>query len=348
MPKADVAGRIRLILVAFVAAVVFCAACPDAHAQAGPPVPDLRWTPSTSASQAGFQCAYAKVPFDYADPTGLSITLSVVRHEPGDPAHRIGTLFMNPGGPGGPGTVDLPAWLSLFSPTMVARFDLVSWDPRGIGDSTAVQCFATEADETAFFAGVPQDGFPVGAAEKEKWIGRFRAYGRKCLQRNGALLSHTSTADTARDMDLLRRAVGARMLNYIGTSYGTFLGAVYANLFPQTVRAMILDGNLTPSLYTNNGNPDVELSSALRFGSDQGISESLSAFLDLCGQVGPAKCAFSAGSAQQTRAKFDDLLQQLKTKPVVIGNPTVTYAILLKALEGKFFTTLPEPGDFGG
>jgi pimeloyl-ACP methyl ester carboxylesterase len=135
-----------------------------------------------------------------------------------DPAHRIGTLFMNPGGPGGQGTVDLPDWIALFSPTMRARFDIISWDPRGIGDSTAVQCFATMEDEAKFFEGVPQDAFPVGLAQKQMWLSRFEAYGRICLQRNGTLLSHTSTADTARDMDLLRQAVGEQTLNYLGVS----------------------------------------------------------------------------------------------------------------------------------
>ena len=347
MRKSGFTVRVRL-LGALTTVVLGCLAQSPASAQEGPPVPVLQWTSCNGADQAGFDCAVAKVPLDYANPASPSIDLSVVRHVATDPAHRIGSLFFNPGGPGGQGTRDLPDWLPLFSQTMRDRFDLISWDPRGIGDSTAVQCFANPDDEAKFFTGVPQQAFPVGLLEKVAWLRRFAAFDRICLRRNGALLSHTSTADTARDMDLLRQAVGERTLNYLGTSYGTFLGAVYANLFPNAVRAMILDGNLTPSLYTNNGNPNVLLSSALRFGTDQGVSESLNAFLDLCGTVGPAKCAFATGGVSGTHAKFDALLRRLKSAPVRINGITFTYALLLKSLEGRFFTTRPEPGGLPG
>ncbi len=341
-------SEVRLLLTVLTAVVVCSPIQLPASAQGTPAVPDLRWTPCTGSTQTGFDCAMAPVPLDYADPAGPSITLSIVRHAATDPVHRIGTLFMNPGGPGGQGTLDLPAWISLFSPLMQANFDIISWDPRGIGDSTAVQCFANSNDEAKFFTGVPQYAFPVGLAQKRAWLGRFETYGRVCLERNGALLSHTSTLDTARDMDLLRQAVGERTLNYLGTSYGTFLGAVYANVFPDNVRAMILDGNLTPSLYTNNGDPRVVLSSSLRFGTNQGMSESLDEFLDRCGLVGRARCAFSTGDAPGTHAKFDALLQRLKRTPVTISDITLTYALFLKVLEGRLFTTQPEPGGFPG
>lgn len=310
--------------------------------------PILQWTPCSAQSQQGFDCAMAQVPLDYADPAGSSVTLSVIRHAATDDAHRIGTLFFNPGGPGGLGTADLPDWISFFPPAALARFDIVSWDPRGIGDSTAVQCFANKDDEANFFAGVPQEAFPVGLQQKLAWFERFEAYGHICLQRNGALLSHTSTADTARDLDLLRQAVGEPTLNYLGVSYGTFLGAVYANLFPNNVRAMILDGNLAPSIYTNNGDPRVTLSTSLRVGSDQSIAKSLDAFLDQCGLAGPEKCAFSTGDARSTHAKFESLLQQLESAPVTIEGITITKPLLLKALEGRLFTTLPVTSSFNG
>ncbi len=308
------------------------------------------WAPCTGDGQQGFQCTKVQVPLDYADPasTAISLSLSVIRHPATDPAHRIGTLFMNPGGPGGLGTEDLPDWISLFPPMALARFDIVSWDPRGIGDSTAVQCFANADDEAAFFGAVPQNSFPVGLPEQVAWLKRFEIFGRICLQRNGALLSHTSTADTARDMDMLREAIGEPTLNYLGTSYGTFLGAVYANLFPTHVRAMILDGNLTPSLYTNDGNTHPVLSSGLRFGSNQGISELLDAFLNQCGAAGPAKCSFSTGEVGTTRAKFAGLLRRMNQAPVTISQISFTSALLLKSLEGRFFTTRPEPGRFPG
>ena len=311
--------RYFCLLIALLAPSLSVAGYAETGAMVNPstlfPVPTLTWSPCTGQSQAGFDCATAQVPLDYSNPASRSITLSVVRHAATDGAHRIGTLFMNPGGPGGQGTVDLPDWIALFSPTMRARFDIISWDTRGIGNSTAVQCFANAAEEAKFFEVVPYLAFPVGAEQKRAWLDRFETYGSICLQRNGALLSHISTVDTALDMDLLREAVGEPTLNYLGTSYGTFLGAVYANLFPANVRAMILDGNLTPSAYTNNGSRRVVLSSALRFGSDEGISESQDAFLELCGSVGSAKCAFAIGGVQGTRAKFDSLLRRLKIAP---------------------------------
>ena len=101
--------------------------------------------------------------------------------------------------PGGQGMLDLLDWISPFSPVMQASFDIIGWDPRGIGDSTAVQYFANSGEEADFFAGVPQNAFLVGLAQKRTWLDRFEAYGNTCLQRNGALLSYTSTLDTARD-----------------------------------------------------------------------------------------------------------------------------------------------------
>ena len=111
---------------------------------------------------------------------------------------------------------------------------------------------------------------------------------------------------------------------------------------------MILDGNLTPSLHTNNGDPRVVLSSALRFGTDQGTPEALDEFLGRCGSVGPAKCAFSTGDAPGTRAKFKALLQRLDRARATINDVTLTHALFLKILEGRFFTTQPEPGRFPG
>ena len=305
----------------------------------------VQWSACPAA--AGFDCATVAAPLDYAHADGRVISLAVIRHVATDPANRIGTLFFNPGGPGGQGTQDLPNWFALFPAAVRSRFDIVSWDPRGIGNSTAVQCFDTEADENSFFAGVPVSSFPVGIKQKLAWIDRFAAFGKICQQRNGNLLRYTSTTDTARDMDLLRQAVGAPTLNYLGVSYGTFVGAVYANLFPDRIRAMILDGNLVPSVYTNNGNDRVALSDALRFGTAASTAESLDAFLDRCGLAGSGKCAFSTGDAGGTRAKFDTLLQRLKQRPVTFNGVEFTYAETLAVMRGWLFTVAQGPGFAG-
>lgn len=130
-----------------------------------PAVPTLDWQPCKDPDQQGFQCATAQVPLDYQNPSAESIQLAVIKYPATDQSRRIGTLFFNPGGPGGPGTEDLPAWFSLFPQQLKQQFDIVSFDPRGIGNSTAVECFASKDDANNFFASVPQ-AFPVGTASR--------------------------------------------------------------------------------------------------------------------------------------------------------------------------------------
>jgi pimeloyl-ACP methyl ester carboxylesterase len=300
-----------------------------AAASAAAPVPVLDWQPCPDPSQRGFDCATAQAPLDYSDPHGATIGLAVIRHPATDPANRLGTLFFNPGGPGGPGTLQLPEWLHFFPATLRARFDLISWDPRGVsltsevGASTAVRCFATREDEEKFFARLP-DGFPVGRAEQRAWISLYARFGLRCAETNGDLLAHVSTADTGKDLDLLRQAVGDPQLDFLGLSYGTILGATYANLFPDNVRTMVLDGNVDPVAYTNGGDDDASLGLFLRLGSDESSAKTLDAFLTLCGQAATSRCAFSAGSAAATKAKWRTLLWRLREHPVTVGSPPRT------------------------
>jgi pimeloyl-ACP methyl ester carboxylesterase len=291
-------------------------------------LPVIAWQPCTDPNQSGFECATAEVPLDYRDPHGFIIDLALIRHSATDPDRRIGTLFFNPGGPGGSGTESLPNWLELFPAKLRARFDLVSWDPRGIGGSTAVECFDTPDEALEFFADLPS-GFPVGGAETNAWVRGYARFGQICAERNGDLLEHVSTADTARDLDLLRRAMGDQPLNYLGLSYGTFLGATYANLFPDTVRAMVLDGNVDPVAWTNGGNDDTFLSTSLRLRSDIGNDRTLDKFLTLCGDAGTDQCTFSAGNAAATRAKFTILLLRLRAHPIPFNGNPITYATLV-------------------
>jgi pimeloyl-ACP methyl ester carboxylesterase len=311
--------------------------------QAAAPVPVLAWQPCADPTQSGFDCATAQVPLDYGHPRGSTIDLAVIRHQATNPTNRIGTLFFNPGGPGGSGTDDLPAWIELFPAEVRERFDIISWDPRGIGGSTAVQCFATKDDEQSFLARLP-DGFPVGRAEKRAWIRGYARFAQLCGQRNGDLLAHVSTPESAKDLELLRRSVGAPSLNYRGVSYGTLLGATYANLFPKKVRAMVLDGNVDPVAWTNGGKERTFLSTSLRLGSDKASAKTLNAFLTLCGRASTEECAFSAGSASATRAKWATLLHRLRQQPVTIDGQTITYAALVSAMGGVLYTSQAEPG----
>ena len=297
------------------------------------PAPAIRWHECTKPAQQGFECARIRVPLDYERPRGPHIKLALIRHPASDPGRRIGTLFYEPGGPGVPGTEFLPALaFDGFPAAVKARFDIISWYPRGVGASTAVQCFASQDAEDRFFAGSPTrnvDGFPVGQDQMTTWIDHYRRFGERCKRRNGRLLTHVSTVDTVRDLDLMRRRAGERKMNYVGTSYGTIVGAVYANMFPGRVRAMVLDGVVDPiawsqpQLAENGGR---FLPGGLRFQSDVETAKTLEAFLNLCGSTDTTHCAFSAGTPEATRQKFSELLARLPVNPTA-GQTTYAQAI---------------------
>jgi pimeloyl-ACP methyl ester carboxylesterase len=293
----------------------------------------ISWHRCAQAAQRGFQCARIQVPLDHDRPRAGKIELALIRHRATDPQRRIGTLFYEPGGPGVPGTEFLPAFAYAgFPATVRAGFDIVSWDPRGVGESTAVKCFANQAAEDRFFAGSLTrnvDGFPVGPGQMSTWIDGYRRFGQRCERRDGRLLRHVSTLDTVRDLDLIRKRSGERMLNYLGTSYGTIVGAVYANVFPGRVRAMALDGVVDPVAWSRPQIPENDgrfLPGGLRFKSDVETKATLDAFLDLCGSVDTTRCAFSAGSPQATRQKFTDLLARLPVAPTA-GQTTYAQAL---------------------
>ena len=279
--------------------------------------------PNPAVKMTGFECATATVPLDWSDPGGRTISLAVVKHPAADAGQRIGSLMFNPGGPGGTGSTDFPNWIDGFPQDLRDRFDIISWDPRGIGNSTAVQCYDTP-DELGE-AIEPVSGYPTDPAAEQAWLPTWAAIGQACAQRNGDLLAHVSTADTARDLEALRLALGGDKLNYLGVSYGTFLGATYLNLFPENIRAMVLDGNLDPNAWTNGGQPATH-SISHRIGSDRGVADNLDAFMSLCGQATTSACAFSAGSAEATKAKYQQLLQTLAAQPATLPSGRVVTA----------------------
>jgi pimeloyl-ACP methyl ester carboxylesterase len=223
-----------------------------------------------------------------------------------------------------------------------ARFDLVSWDPRGVGASTAVQCFRSDRRE-ARFLGQAAAAFPRGRAQRRLWT-HLQAFGRRCAKRNSALLRHVSTADSARDLDLLRQAVGSPQLNYLGVSYGTLLGATYANLFPAAVRALVLDGNVDPVAWSRPG----RLDTSLRLSSDQGAGTTATAFLNLCRRAGRARCPFSAGGARATRVKFAALVRRLRERPQRFHGDVMDPPALLENFAEVLYTMQPEPGGWPG
>ncbi|MGA5565559.1 alpha/beta fold hydrolase [Streptomyces platensis] len=159
-----------------------------------------------------------------------------------------------------------------------------------------MNCLRSPEEANAWITGKPA-GFPVGARQRASWIAAYRELGRRCERRDPELLRHVSTADTARDLDRLRQAVGDRQLTYLGISYGTFLGATYANLFPGKVRAMTLDSTIDARAWTNHASSaPPRLTTFLRTGADLGAAAILDQFLTRCGATTTARCAFSAGS----------------------------------------------------
>ena len=296
----------------------------------------LRWKPCQDEAQRGFECATTKVPLDYARPRWRTIELAVIRHRATASGKRTGSLFFNPGGPGGAGTVGLPELYEKFPAQLRERFDIISWDPRGIGRSTAVRCFDTADEAIAWHSVVPP--FPVGGEQRRAYIAAYADLARRCQQRDPELLRHISTADVARDLDRLRHAVGEKRLRYWGISYGTFLGATYANLFPARVGRLVLDGNVDPRAWMNGGSrKEPKLSTFLRLKSDLGSADTLGQFLDLCGRAPAGRCAFSAGDPAATRAKFAELMRRLAARPV----GSWTYARTVSEVRGGLYTVHP-------
>ena len=327
-PRPSAVSAAAVLLAAVLALAACAAAAPTptvaatpavAPASAAPQVPVLHWR----SCYGGFQCATARVPLSYRDPRGAAISIAVVRHLATDPARRVGTLFFNAGGP----AAQIQGFVTGFGQLPAAfttRYNIITFDPRGFGYSTAVRCFPTMAAESKFLGGAVFGGlpiFPVGARQEAAWVRTWARFDARCAQRNGSLLDHDTTADVARDMNLLREAVGAPALNYMGVSYGTGLGATYANLFPATTGRMILDANLNPVAWTR---PD-GVPTFLGQGTGQAAAASMQAFLDLCGKTTTAACAFSAGTPAATRAKWAALLRRLCRHPVTIGSPPQTY-----------------------
>ena len=256
--------RLIFILLSLLCATSAAAAAPrrpSPHPPTpAPRVPTLQWTPCT-AEIAGVQCATAQVPLDYNNPYGPQISLALARLPARKPAQRIGSLFMNPGGPGGSG-VDLikTGFTNQMSPEVLDRFDIVGWDPRGVGASTPLLCWGSDAERNAYFANSPV--FPWRADQEAGFYNLQTTIRGLCAARGQTIMNYMSTAEVARDLDLLRQAAGDARLNYLGYSYGTYLGETYANLFPMQIRAMVLDSVIDPEQYADARMLDTNRASA--------------------------------------------------------------------------------------
>ncbi|WP_280225063.1 alpha/beta hydrolase [Nocardia farcinica] len=285
--------RIALVVVAMLPLAAGCAGAVQQQTALGQlaaqadaaATPRLDWTDCAEQQLAGYECAAARVPLDYARPDGETIELALVRQRAGDPQRRLGTLFAAAGGPGNSG-LDWARGGPMFPGEISRRFDVVTFDQRGVGASAPVRCFADAAEQERFWSTMvlpPADAEQQLAAERAA-----RAYAAGCARHSGALLPHLTTVDAARDLDLLRRAVGEDHLTFTGGSYATYLGQVYGALFGERVRALHLTSVIDPAVY--GGDTRAEIA-----GTAAGTAEVFEEFLRLCAQAGRPECAFAEG-----------------------------------------------------
>ncbi|QNK82875.1 alpha/beta hydrolase [Nakamurella sp. PAMC28650] len=279
-----------------------------------------------------FQCARVNVPMDWSQPDGKQIELAVIRHLASRPDVRIGSMFVNPGGPGQSGVDLVRNSADDFDEWGGGRFDVVSWDPRGTNASTPVKCFTSRADRDHFWAGVSTPDTP---AESVAYQRKAAELAQRCGKLSGALLSHITTADTARDLDKLRALVGDTKITYVGLSYGTLIGQTYANLFPGRVRAMMLDGlvdavDATTSMETNINNA---VSSA-----DQVFEQ----FVAQCQKAGRTRCAL-AGHGQTVAQRVADLFAKVRRAPIPAPHADPPGELSFADLQVSTFTPLRVP-----
>jgi pimeloyl-ACP methyl ester carboxylesterase len=193
----------------------------------------------------GFQCATMKAPLDYAKPTEGDVRLAVARKKATGPGKRLGSLLVNPGGPGGSAIGYLQQYAGIGYPEKVrAQYDMVAVDPRGVARSEPVECL----DGPEMDAYTQTDVTPDDEGEANELVGAYKEFAEGCGKDAPKLLRHVSTVEAARDMDVLRAVLGDEKLTYVGASYGTFLGATYAGLFPDRTGRLVLDGAMDPSL----------------------------------------------------------------------------------------------------
>jgi pimeloyl-ACP methyl ester carboxylesterase len=305
-------------------------------------VPEETAAPSTTTETTGeaaaptiewescddFECGTLTVPLDHADPAGETIDLFVKRRPADDPDERIGSLLVNPGGPGIPAALMVDNAPAFFSPDLLEVFDIVALDPRGTGGSPRVDC--VEEDFNPYFGAT--DVTPDSPEEVEALEAASQAFVDLCVERSGSILPFVSTADTARDFDLLRQALGEETISYFGGSYGSELGSVWVSLFPETVRAAVLDGGSNPVDWQT----DVEQQVVA-------LERTLTAALEECGA--DEDCPFYNDG--DPLGAYDALVESLEQAPLDVGESIpVNEAVLNYAVVSSLYVEETWPAMF--
>jgi pimeloyl-ACP methyl ester carboxylesterase len=203
--------------------------------------------PADRLAKLHFDCAQLPVPLDYAKPNGPTVSTEIIRVHYDDQPHRVGSLLVNPGGPGGSGIFLAISLAASLDTDVLQHFDLIGFDPRGVGLSAPIKCYS-DSEETQALAFDSDVRTTAGLQAAKKQAATFA---KNCVAKYGSKLAYYNTVNTARDMDRIRAAVGDDKLNYLGFSYGTELGAVYAHLFPKQIRTAVLDGAVDPATTGN-------------------------------------------------------------------------------------------------
>jgi pimeloyl-ACP methyl ester carboxylesterase len=281
----------------------------------------LDWRPC----EHGFACARLLVPFDYGRPDGRRFSLPVIKLPAAGASRRIGALVVNPGGPGGSGVQYALGARSELPAAVLARFDVVGFDPRGVGGSEPALSCLTGPELDTYLA---TDDAPETAAQRADVAAQSKLYAARCEQHSAALLPYVGTQNAARDMDVLRSALGDAQLSYLGKSYGTYLGAWYAELFPARVRALVLDGAVDP------GTPPLQADIT----QAEGFQTAFRSFAAWC--LGAAACPLT-GSVDAAVAKTQALVARATSSPLAsqLGDGQVADgAMLLNGIAGALYS----------
>jgi len=261
---------------------------------------ELQW----SSCAGNMECTDVTAPLDWDNPELGEISLAVVRHQA--TSTPLGSLLTNPGGPGASGVELIASSISYaVGAKLIENYDVIGFDPRGVGQSTAVTCFdAAEMDEYLYSIPVAPRGSAEWEAELQEKNQRFAD---ACEANSDGILPHITTINSARDMDLLRGVLGDKKLNYLGYSYGTFLGATYAELYPDRVGRLVLDGAVDPAIPSR----DVGATQAL------GFESALRAYMEDC--LSTRECAFS-GTVDEAMRDLGALLASVDAVPLENGD----------------------------
>lgn len=258
---------------------------------------------SWSGCGGSYQCAVVEVPMDYENPAGETIEIAL-KMLPSTGETSLGSLFINPGGPGGSGVEMVENASYYFSGDLLASYDIVGFDPRGVGESNGVRCLDSQELEEYYsltFDLETDQGW-------DDYVAALQGYGEECLANTGPVMEFLDTVSVARDLDILRAALDEPTLTYLGFSYGTFLGAHYAQMFPQNVGRLVLDGAVDPSLSY----------AELTAGQNDGFEVAYRSYLEDC--LAGARCPFS-GSVDDAWERTVGLLEDLYAEPADSGDP---------------------------